>query len=313
MSGSRRPAPLALLAALLGVLALAGCATRDEQAPAPQADSAFPVQVQAEGAPAITVERRPQRIVSLSPAATETLYAVGAGEQVVAVDSASTFPADAPKSELSGLTLDPEAIAAKSPDLVVVSADLDGKLAAALGTTGIATLVLPDAPTLEAAYAQFALVGTATGHRAEGEDLARRTREDIDKIVADTPKPPAPLRYYHELDPSYYSVTSATFIGEVYGRFGLVNIADGGDPNAAGGYPQLSAETIVQANPSLIFLADGVCCGQTAETVAARPGWAAIDAVRDGGVVTVNDDIASRWSPRVTDFARAVSDAVAGA
>jgi len=310
MHGSRLRSPIAFLLALLGVLALAGCATRDEAPPAAPADGAFPVLLQPDEAPPVTLERRPERIVSLSPSVTETLFAVGAGKQVVAVDSASTFPPEAPKSELSGLTIDPEAIAARTPDLVIVNADLGGKLTEALGKTGVPTLVLPDARTLDAAYKQFSLVGKATGHQAEGDDLAQRTRADLDKIVADTARPPTPLKYYHELDPTYYSATSATFIGDVYARFGLVNIADGDNANAAEGYPQLSAEKIVQANPSLIFLADGKCCGQSAETIAARPGWSTIDAVGDGGVVVLDDDIASRWSPRVAELARAVSDAV---
>ncbi|GAB3496772.1 ABC transporter substrate-binding protein [Amycolatopsis cihanbeyliensis] len=305
------PRPTLATLLLLGVLALAGCADREEPAGTEGDDSgAFPVEVQAEGAPAVTLETRPERIVSLSPVATETLYAVGAGAQVVAVDAVSNHPEQAPTTELSGLNPDPEAILAHQPDLVVVNADLENKLADALAPTGTKTLVLPAAATLDAAYRQFELLGTATGHRAEGEDLARRTREDLAKIVADTPEPEQPLTYYHEVDETFYSVTSTTFIGQVYDRFGLTNIADGDDPNAAGGYPQLSAETILRADPDLIFLADTVCCGQNAETVAQRPGWDTLTAVREGRVVELNDDIASRWSPRVVDFARAVSEAV---
>ncbi|MDT7727766.1 MAG: cobalamin transport system substrate-binding protein [Actinomycetota bacterium] len=272
-------------------MALSGCATRDETAPPAQ-------------------EKRPARIVSLSPSATETLFAVGAGQQVVAVDSASTYPEQAPRTTLSGLTPDPEAIASHKPDLVIVSSDVTN-LTAALAKTGTKILVMPDAKTLDAAYAQFAQLGEATGHKAEGEDLARRTKADIDKLVADTPKPSAPLSYYHELDQTYYSVTSATFLGSLYHLFGLTNIADGADPTASGGYPQLSAEKIIQADPALIFLADTKCCGQNAQTVAARPGWNTLTAVKTNRVFPLDDDIASRWSPRITDLARAVSTAVA--
>jgi iron complex transport system substrate-binding protein len=289
----RRRAPLTILTcvlALLGAVALSGCATRDE-APAAQ-------------------EKRPERIVSLSPSATETLFAVGAGQQVVAVDSASTYPEQAPRTPLSGLTPDPEAIASHKPDLVIVSSDVTN-LTAALEKTGTKTLVMPDAKTLDAAYAQFAQLGEVTGHKAEGEDLARRTKADIDKLVAGTPKPAKPLSYYHELDQTYYSVTSATFLGSLYQQFGLTNIADGSDPTASGGYPQLSAEKIIQADPALIFLADTKCCGQNAQTVAARPGWNTLTAVKANRVFPLDDDIASRWSPRITDLARAVSAAVA--
>ncbi|QWF83184.1 ABC transporter substrate-binding protein [Amycolatopsis sp. CA-230715] len=309
----RRTAPLLLLlAALLGASVLSGCATRDEAAP-PQVGTGFPLEVTPPGGKPLKFDREPQRIVSLSPTATETLFAVGAGRQVVAVDSLSNFPEGAPHSKLSALTPDPAAIGGYAPDLVIVSADAGGKLTAALDKLGAKTLVLSDAKTLDDAFAQFSLLGKVTGHPAEGEDLAKRTRADIDKIVADTPKPTAPLTYYHELDQTFYSLTSATFIGGVYSRFGLVNIADAGDPHAAGGYPQLSAERILKADPKLIFLGDTKCCGQNAQSVGARPGWNTLSAVKSGNVVALDDDIASRWGPRVTDLVRAVAAAVAKA
>jgi iron complex transport system substrate-binding protein len=311
MPGSRRSSLVAMLVALLTLGTLSGCATRDEApAQAAAAGGAFPVRLTPPGgAPQLTLDRRPERIVSLSPTSTETLFAVGAGPQVVAVDSASTHPAKAPHTALSALTPDPEAIAALTPDLVVVSADTHG-LSAALAKAGIKTLVLPDARTLDDAFAEFSLVGTATGHAAEGEGLARRTRDGIDRLVAETPKPARPLRYYHELDPTYFSVTSATFLGQLYARFGLINVADGADPNASGGYPQLSAERILQADPALIFLADTKCCGQNAETVGARPGWSTLSAIRSGAVIPLDDDVASRWGPRIVDMAGAISAAV---
>jgi iron complex transport system substrate-binding protein len=287
----QRTPTLLFLAVLVGVGALTGCASRNETASGGNQD------------------QPPARIVSLSPSATETLFAVGAGPQVVAVDSASTYPVQAPRTKLSGITPDPEAIAAQKPDLVIVAADVND-LSGALAKTGVKTLVLPDAKTLDAAYRQFAQIAKVTGHQAAGEDLARETKAQIDKLAADTPKPSTPLSYYHELDPTYYSATSATFIGQVYGLFGLTNIADGPDPKASGGHPQLSAEKILQANPGLIFLADSKCCGQHARTVAARPGWNTLTAVKKGHVVSLDDDIASRWSPRIVDLAHAVADAV---
>lgn len=290
-STRRRGTPLSIiLVTLLALAAAAGCATRDPASPGGQA-------------------QRPERIVSLSPSATETLFAIGAGPQVIAVDSTSTYPERAPRTKLSGLTPDPEAIAASKPDLVIVTSDVNN-LSAALAKTGVKTLVLPDAKTLDAAYDQFAQLGAATSHQAEGQDLARRTKADIDKLVADTPKAPEPLSYYHELDQTYYSITSATFIGGLYHLFGLTNIADGSNPTAAGGYPQMSAEKIIQADPDLIFLADTKCCGQNAPTVAARPGWNTLSAVKNRRVVALDDDVASRWGPRIVDLARAVAQAV---
>ena len=291
------------------LLVLAGCASHQDPSAqdstaAPDTEATFPVTIGP-----VTIERRPTRIVSLSPSATETLFAVGAGPQVVAVDSLSDYPPPAPHTQLSSLNPDPEAIAAYHPDLVIVSSDRDG-LSAALQTIGVKNLVMADAKTLEDAYGEFVQIGKATGHQAEGESLARQVGSDVDKIVADTPKPPRPLTYYYELDQTYYTATSATFIGGILSRFGLHNIADGDNPGISGGYPQLSAERILQSNPDLVFLADSKCCGQNAPTVGARPGWSTLTAVRDGHVFALDDDIASRWSPRIVDLVRAVADAV---
>jgi iron complex transport system substrate-binding protein len=121
--------------------------------------------------------------------------------------------------------------------------------------------------------------------------------------------PEDPLTLYHELDSSFFSADSTTFIGELYGLLGLRNIADEAEGNS-GGYPQLNAEFIVSTNPDLIFLADTICCGETLATVSARPGWDAITAVQNGDVIEMSDDIASRWGPRVVDYLAAVSAAV---
>ncbi|OQO93103.1 ABC transporter substrate-binding protein [Saccharomonospora piscinae] len=299
---------------LLLVLPLTACAEREDD-PAPEAAGSgdFPVELSPEGAPSVTLEQRPERIVSLSPSTTETLYAVGAGDQVVAVDEMSTAPEQAPRTDLSGLTPDPERIASHDPDLVIVESDTDGKLTESLAGTGTATLVLPAPQSLDAMYTQFELVGTATGHRQNGADLAEQTRSEIEKLVADTGDAGTELSYYHELDPSFYSVTSATFIGQVYDLFGLTNIADQGDPSAQGGYPQLSAERVLEADPDLVFLADTRCCGQDAETVAQRPGWDTLTAVREDGIVELDDDTASRWAPRITDFVDTVAESVSRA
>lgn len=256
----------------------------------------------------VTLEEQPTSIVSLSPTATEMLFAIDAGDQVEAVDSFSNHPPDAPTTDLSAFEPNVEAIAGYDPDLVVI-ADDGTDLASALSELDIPVLVQPAASTLDDTYAQIEALGTATGHPAEAAALVEQMRSDVEKLTADAPGTDEPLTYYHELDDTYYSVTSDTFIGQIYELAGLRSIADaaGGD---AGGYPQLSEEFILDADPDLIFLADTKCCGQTAETVAERPGWDQLTAVRNGAVVELDDDIASRWGPRVVDLLRTVVDAV---
>jgi iron complex transport system substrate-binding protein len=248
----------------------------------------------------------PHRIVSLSPTATESLFAIGAGRQVVAVDNQSDYPKRAPRTNLSGLTPNVEAIASYRPDLVIVQFDAGG-VVEGLRTLGIRVVVQPAAKTLAAAYAQIRQLGAMTGHVKRAKALVRRMEQQITTLVRAARHPR--LSVYHELTPDYYSATSQTFIGRVYKLFGLRNIADAADTTGSG-FPQLSAEYILSANPSLIVLADTRCCGQSLATVRRRPGWSRLAAVRNGAVVGVDDSVASRWGPRVVNFVRAIARAL---
>ncbi len=243
----------------------------------------------------------PQAIVSLSPTSTEMLYAIGAGDQVVAVDDRSDHPADAPVTDLSGYTPNVEAILGYEPDLVVANADT-ADLVAGLEQAGVETLILPAAGKLDDTYAQIEQLGAATGHVGDAAELVAQMKTDIDGILAGLPERETPLTYYHELDNTFYTVTDDTYIGDIYSMLGLTSIATGGN-----GYPQLSAEYVLEQNPDVIFLADGQCCGVTPEVVAQRAGWNELSAVRDGHVYVLDEDIASRWGPRVVDLMREIA------
>jgi iron complex transport system substrate-binding protein len=265
----------------------------------------FPVTVEGTNG-SVTIGERPERIVSLSPTATEDLFAIGAGDQVIAVDDQSDFPAEAPTTDLSGFEPNVEAIAGYRPDLVVFATE-PGDLGASLEALGITALQLDAAPTLEVAFDQIEQLGIATGHAAGAEALVADLRAQVDALV-ERALPSADLSFYFELDDTFYSVTSKTFIGQLFDLLGLENIADAAG-KGSGGYPQLSAEYIIEADPDLIFLADTECCGQTPETVAERPGWDRIAAVADGGVVPLDEDVAQRWGPRVVDLLNEIATA----
>ena len=293
----------AKLVATAVVAAACGAAT---PAPAPNTLSeAFPVTINEAAGASVTIAKQPHRIVSLSPTATEMLYAIDAGPQVVAVDDQSNYPANAPMTKLSGFTPNIEAIVAYTPDLVVASDDTSG-LVHGLAALSIPTLIEPAAKNLDGTYAQISQLGAATGHAAAADSVNKKIRSDVAGIVASLPKPARTLSVYHELDDTYYSATSNTFIGQAYALFGLKNIADGATATAPD-YPQLSAEYIVAASPDLIVLADTKCCHQDLHTVSTRPGWSSIAAVKSGQVIGVDDDVASRWGPRVVDLLRLIA------
>ena len=260
----------------------------------------------------VTLKSYPARIVSLGPTATEDLYAIGAGSQVVAVDQDSDYPAGVPKTSLSGLTPNLEAIAKYNPSLVIASQD-SGGLVAGLTKLGIPVLIEPAAASLAAAYAQIGQIGQATGHAAKAASVVAGMREQIAADVKQAGANHQGLTYYWELSANpFYSATSATFIGQVVGLFGLKNIADKADKASDGGYPELSQEYIVTAKPQVIFLADNQAAdgGQSPAVVARRPGWSAIPAVKQGEVIGLNDDVASRWGPRLPELVGEIAQAV---
>ncbi len=265
---------------------------------------AWPVTVRAANG-AITISHQPTRIMSLSATATEMLYAIGAGPQVKAVDKYSNYPKGTPMTSLDGYSLNAEAVAKYHPDLIIVAYDPPA-LAAQLAKLRIPVIYDPAAPTLAVAYHQYLGLGEATGHLAGALAEVARLKAKVAAIVAAAPHVPSGTSYYYELDPTYYSVTSATFMGQLLGLLGLHSIADAGGLHTNGGYPQLTAEFILQANPRVIFLADHGCCQATPASVAARPGWSALSAVAGGHVYILPDSIASRWGPRITILLQAV-------
>jgi iron complex transport system substrate-binding protein len=311
----RRFAPAALPALLVALLlAFTACGQSsddDDDAAAPSSEAAadFPVTVTADNGE-VTIEQQPEAIVSMSPSATEMLFAIGAGDQVEAADDNSNYPAEAPTTELSAFTPNAEAIVGYGPDLVVLSDDLNG-IADALESLDVPVLLLGAAEDLDDTYAQMQLLGEATGHADEAADAVTDVQDRIDAAVASVPGDVAGQRVYHEIDPTLYSADSSTFIGSIYALFGLENVADGA-PDPSGGYPQLSAEYLVEQAPDLVVLADTKCCGESAATVAQRPAFGTIPAVVDGRIVEADDDVVSRWGPRVADFAENVAGALQG-
>jgi iron complex transport system substrate-binding protein len=270
-------------------------------------DDGFPVTINASNG-SVTIGARPTRVVSISPTSTEVLFAIGAGDQVTAVDSMSNFPAGAPVTALSAFTPSVEAIATYEPDLVFLSFD-PGDIVAGLEAIGIPVILHGTAATVQDAYAQWEQTGAATGNLAEAVALVAETEADIESAFASLPDTTEEVSYYYELDPTLYSVTSATFIGGLLEPAAMENIADAGDLDGFG-YPQLSAEYIIDVDPTLILLADTKCCGASADTVAERPGWGTLTAVKNGSVVELDDDVASRWGPRIVDLVEDVVVAI---
>jgi iron complex transport system substrate-binding protein len=278
--------------------------------PAQAAATKYPITVKF-GGYTTTIAKKPTKIISLSPSATEILYAVGAGSQILAVDNLSNYPANAPVSEISAFEPSVEAILAKKPDLVLLSIDSTKapQIRNALVKLGIPVLMEKAPATLKDVYEENALLARVTDRQAGAVKLNASMAKSIKDILAKAKKS-SKIRIFHELDDTYYSVTSNTFIGKVYRDFGAVNIADAAAGADNSGYPQLSAEYLLKSDPQVIFLADAQY-GVTAESVSKRAGWSQISAVKNKKIVELPADIPSRWGPRLVDFYKLIGASLA--
>jgi iron complex transport system substrate-binding protein len=292
-----RPTALLVTALLLAPLSPASAATIATK---------YPLTISS-GGYSTTIAKKPTRIISLSPSATESLFEIGAGKQVLAVDSYSNYPKSAPITDLSAFEPNVEAIAALKPDLVVLSVDAMKSLVVkeALEKLKIPVLMEKAPETLAQAFKEIEILGAVTDHTSEAKKVTFKMAALI-KSILNRAKVSGKVTFFHELDNTLYSVTSDTFIGKVYMDFGLVNIADKAAGADSYGYPQLSAEYLLKADPSIIFLADAEY-GESAATVKARAGWSGITAVTKKNVFALPNDIPSRWGPRLVDFYRYVA------
>ena len=292
-----RPMALLVAALLLAPLAPANAASTATK---------YPLTISS-GGYSTTIAKKPTRIISLSPSATESLFEIGAGKQVLAVDSLSNFPKSAPITQLSAFEPNVEAIAALKPDLVVLSVDAMKSLVVkeALEKLKISVLMEKAPENLAQAYKEIEILGAVTGRTAEAKKVTFKMASLIKSIIKKS-KVSGKVTFFHELDNTLYSVTSDTFIGKVYKDFGLINIADKAAGADSYGYPQLSAEYLVKSDPTIIFLADAEY-GESVATVNARAGWSEITAVTKKNIFALPNDIPSRWGPRLVDFYRYVA------
>jgi iron complex transport system substrate-binding protein len=257
--------------------------------------SGFPVTLTDSSGNTVTLNSPPAKIASMDAAHTEVLFAIGAAGQVTAVDNTSDCPASVSSlPKLDAYTPSLEAITAQHPDLVLLAYD-PGDLVASLKSAGIRVILQPFPPTVNAIYDDIELIGKATGHADDADALVTGMSNEVHAIEQSVAGKTPPT-VYHELDNTFYSVGDGSFVDDFYTILGAKNVGHG--TGEAG--PQLSAEAIIAANPDVIILADEDF-GESAQTVAARPGWSTIDAVQNDRVYGVDPNIVSREGPRIVD------------
>jgi iron complex transport system substrate-binding protein len=261
------------------------------------AAAVFPVSVHS-GDGTVRIAAKPERILSLSASATQMLYAIGAGGQVVGVDKYSTYPAGAPRTKFTGYESSAEDYLYLKPDLVIFPFRT-GTLIQQLQALHIPALLLPPATGMAGVDNQLTELGMATGHEAGARSAGSALASNLGAATRRVGNAGRGKTYYIEVDPTYYTATSKTFIGAEFSLFGMRDIADGAGHGSA--YPQISPEYILKEDPDYVFLADTVCCHETAALFAKRPGFSALSAVRLDHVIGVNDSVASQWGPHTIE------------
>ena len=240
----------------------------------------------------------PKRIISLSPSITEILFEIGSGNQVIAVDNLSNYPNEAPISNISAYDPNVEAISLLNPDLVILSYNIKN-LKAALKKIGIETIYLPAPLNFEDILDQIDYLGLQTGNEDKAKKLISKMKNRM-KTLQKLRENETAIKIYHEIDPNYYSPSKFSFIGDIYQKLNYKNVADKADISNLG-YPKLSPELIISENPDLIVLPGKD--NKYVEKVKLRPGWSYIEAVKKNNFLLTNNDIASRWGPRILNFA----------
>lgn len=292
---------LRLLAILL--LVLSACTAAPAARPAAIVSSTpaagpFPVTITDFQGKLVTIAKRPERIVSIGPSNTEFLFALGAGDRVVAVDDFSDVPAEAKSREkVGGVKPNVEKIVSLKPDLVVSVKISDGSLERIAGQ-GIRILVVDPQGTGDVTRTAV-LLGQAVG--SDGNSLAKSIQDGLDGVKTRA-QGVKKKRVFHEIDASdpnkLFTAGPGSFVGDLIELAGGINIA----ARASSPFPQLSPEEIVRADPEVIVLGDAGY-GVTVEQVAARPGWSAIIAVKNRRIVGVDTNLVHRPGPRLAQAA----------
>jgi iron complex transport system substrate-binding protein len=259
------------------------------------------------------LEKPAEKIISLAPSNTEILFAVGAGKQVIAREDFTNYPEEAAKLPSIGGSMGKynlEDMVKLQPDLILASPLTSAESLQSLKTVTPNVFVLPNPTDLEGMYQNLVTVGELTGHKAEAEklvtDLRARAKAVLDKVATATNKP----KVFYELDATEpakpWTSGPGTFVDLLINLAGGQNI--GG--SLSGAWAQISQEELIVQNPDVILLGDALYGGITAESVAARPGWNGIQAVKDNRVLPFNDDQVSRPGPRMIDGLEALAKAI---
>jgi len=311
-----------LFALLLLIGSLAGCGsdnadkTKQENTntaeTAPQAEVTFPVVITDGTGQDVTIESKPEKIVSLIPSNTEIAYGLGLEEQIVGVSDFDNFPEQvAEKEKVGGMEFNVEKIISLKPDLVLAHASSAHTSEAGLQQlrdAGITVLVVNDATTFDQVYESISMVGTASGQKEKADamiaDMKNKTEEIQTKAQAIKEEDRKSVFVEVSPAPEVYAAGKNTFIDE------MLQIINAENTVTEEGWPKLDSETIIKRNPDVIITTHGYYTPEPVKNVTSRKGWENITAVKENRVVDVHSDKVTRTGPRLTEGLEELAKAV---
>ncbi|MDR3685920.1 MAG: ABC transporter substrate-binding protein [Coriobacteriia bacterium] len=296
---------IATIFAALAAIALTGCASNSGSSSAtPAATSAnaagFPVTITDDASRSITVKAEPKRIVSLAPANTEILFALGLGSEVVGVTSYDDYPSQVASITKVGDFAGPniEAVAAAKPDLILATSGVQADVVKKLEALG-ATVVVLDPQSLPGVYADIERVGKVTGSSDKASTLLDGMKADIQSIEAAVAASPTVSTFIEIGQNPLFTAGQGTLMDE------LITLAGGTNVVTQPGYVSFSSEQLIKANPSVYLATKG--SSSDPSSIERRPGYSAISAIKNNRVVILDDSIVSRGGPRIVEGLKAIA------
>ncbi|MEO5940002.1 MAG: ABC transporter substrate-binding protein [Candidatus Limnocylindrales bacterium] len=283
-----------------GALVAPATATAAPPSAEPSPSPAFPSTLTGDDGTTVSLALAPTKIVSLTPAETEILFALGAGDAVVGkIEDIANFPPEASGVPVVGTFsgVDVEKIVAAGADLVIAGGNGGTPQDAIdkLRSLKVPVLVVY-AADVQGALHDIALTGAAVGKAVEADALVTAMQARFDEVAAALASAARPRVFYETGDqPAIYGIADASVYAEMIGLAGGTPVTTGSATNW-----EQSVEKLVVADPELIILGDSAY-GVTAAAVAKRPGWAGISAVKSGAISGIDDIVVTRPGPRLAD------------
>ncbi|MCJ7520572.1 MAG: ABC transporter substrate-binding protein [Anaerolineaceae bacterium] len=257
----------------------------------------------------VSLEAPAQKIVSLSPPVTEMLFALGAGEQVIGRDTFSDYPESAKAlTDIGGGFGDYnlETIVSLAPDLVIAGSINTPELVQSLEDLRFKVYYLANPSDLEGTFTSLQTLAALSGHAQEADALVKTLGKRVDAVKAALKNISDKPAVYYELDATDpakpYTPGPGTFYTALIETAGGINIG----ASLSGEWAQIGLEALLSMDPDIIILGDAMW-GVTPESVAQRPGWDALTAVKEGRVLPFDDNLIARIGPRQVDGLEALA------